>query len=131
LEKVVSATDDHELQSELWLFLNDYPDSTVDAAYQSVVERAWAAEIVYKATKSLISVSPRPHSIEFLASLEPVERSVATLMMIGVPLEAARLYKGLSYIRYNQVVSAIAASKSWSTYVEEETKLRRARRIRL
>lgn len=130
LDSIVAATDDPELQSELWIFIAENPSASIDLAYSVVCDRVWASDIVYRAAKTLISVSPMPHTLTFLSSLEPIEKSVATMMMIGVPIEAARKYKGLSYIRYNQVIASIVSSRSWEIYVQKETELRRARRSR-
>jgi hypothetical protein len=130
LDSIIAATDDPELQSELWIFIAENPSASIGSAYSTVSDRAWATDMVYRAARTLISVSPMPHTIDFLSSLEPIERSVATMLMIGVPLEAARKYKGLSYIRYNQVVASMVSSRSWEIYVQKETELRRARRVR-
>lgn len=130
LDSIIAATDDPELQSELWIFIAENPSVSIDTAYSTVCDRAWATDMVYRAARTLISVSPMPHTLIFLSGLEPIEKSVATMMMIGVPLEAARKYKGLSYIRYNQVVASIVSSRSWEIYVQKETELRRARRSR-
>jgi hypothetical protein len=130
LDQIVEATNDHELQSELWIFLHDYPNISIERATTVISQKTSAEQIVYKATSSLMRMPPQTHTLEFLQSLESTERSVATMMMLGVPQETAREYKSLSYIRYIQTISAIVASKAWEIYLEKEIEYRGKRRTR-
>lgn len=128
LDSIISLTEDNELQSELWILLSDQPNLSPSRALEIIVNRSMVEEAAFKAFKSLIVRPMKEHTVIFIESLAPVERSVVTMAMFGLSSFDIREYKSLSPIRYAQVLSSVMSSKTWEKYLEEEAKLRRKKR---
>jgi hypothetical protein len=130
LEKIVAATDDAELQSELWIYLHDSYDQDVTSAIATVINNNRVEDLMSRSFSSLINKEIESHTTELIDSLPEIERSILVMMILSVPVNLAIKYKSLSNIRYAQLVASIASSSAWEIYVEKEAIARRASRAR-
>ena len=124
LDIITTLTEDHELQSELWILMSEEPSMSPNEALEEVIRKAKADVMIFKAVSGLLNVQPQKHTIALLDSLEPIERSTVTMMMFGIDADLIREYNSLSLIRHNQVVTALVSSKAWETFLEEEARFR-------
>lgn len=124
LNIINDLTDDHELQSELWISLSENPEIPPIEALNSIALKLKNEEILYSHFRTNIIGSPKEHTFKFLDSLEQRERTIITLCMLGFEGTYICQYKSISYIRYRQLISSLVISNNWKQYLEEETKLR-------
>lgn len=130
LDTIMALTDDHELQSELWILLSEKPSLSHKEALESAIDKLKADDLIFRTMGDLLKVQPKTHTIVLLDSLRPIERSIVVMMMLGLSQDTICRYNQLSYIRYSQAVNAVASSKAWSNFVEEEAKFRSETRPR-
>lgn len=130
LDAIVSLTEDHELQSELWILLSERPSISPNHALEEAISRAKTEDIMFRAMGDILKTQPKIHTIVLLDSLEPIERSIVVMMMLGLDQESICKYNHLSYIRYSQAVGALVSSSAWGIFVEEEAKYRATPRPR-
>lgn len=124
LKSILLMTDDSEIHSEMWIIMSTSEDiSAQDALEIAMISLRRSAELSSK-MREIMAKPPLSHTVVFLDLLPPVERKVATMMMLGITKDRILEYNYLSDIRYNQVVAAILASNAWRDFLEEETKLR-------
>lgn len=124
LDAIMNLTEDHELQSELWILLSETPSLSPKQALEEAIRKAKTDDLVFRAMGDLLKTQPKTHTLVLLDSLEPIERSIVVMMMLGLKQDTIREYNHLSYIRYNQAVSALVSSKAWGIFIEEEAKSR-------
>lgn len=114
LELINSLTEDEDLRQELWVhYLSD-------RAYSSLENRLEFLQIYQKVNCDnqylLETFTTHPLSEvcdAAIAVLEPVERHVVYLLVLGLSPDEIAKYKGIGEIRVNQVITSIQASPTW------------------
>jgi thiosulfate reductase cytochrome b subunit len=125
LDKITNLTSDPEVQSEMWIILASNSDVTPEEALENAMMMLRESENTFWVISTLISQKLKPHTIEMLDSLEPIEKSVISMIMLGFKRPYILEYNNLSYIRYNQVMTAFLSSGPWRRFLEEEANFRR------
>jgi len=124
LEIITELTCDEELQSELWILMSQDPKMLPEDALSLAVSNLNRQNETYYTLAALLNKQPRSHTVALLDSLEEIERSVLSMIMLGISKENILRYNYLSHIRYNQLIGAILSSGAWELFLEEEAKHR-------
>jgi hypothetical protein len=117
------------MQSELWITLKESPDINAVKTMNSIANKIEMEALVSSKINSNMLVVGR-HTNTLLDSLESIESSVISMLLIGIPEGKLCQYKEINHIQYAQLISSIVRSKAWEIYLEKETSIRRKSRIR-
>jgi hypothetical protein len=128
LELINSLTEDEDLRQELWIhYLSDRACSSLDD-HLELLQIYQKVNCDNQHRLDTFISSPLSSKYESaVAVLEPVERHVVYLLVLGLSPDEIAKYKGIGEIRVQRVITSIQASPTWIQLFRDTDKCLRNR----
>lgn len=124
-------TKDEDQRQELWVhYLSGNSESTFASYLEKLNNEFCSDSMLQEHLWIVLKQQPSDKFYRLLSALSEVERSVVTLLALGLTVVQVSKYKGISETRIRQVISVLKEHDCWDEIYGAEKKTYRTREIR-